>query len=239
MIKRLCVNVDTLITDISIRTTTWNHWDVNIAPIVSRLKQGMNKIFETTHVTQTGPRSVKELIDLIGDGETPEYIFFWGHSSREPHPGCFSNWFPLKFEYNGLDYPSAEHFMMMEKARCFGDNHMLAKMNTGRLTRAHPGHVKALGRQVRNFDQDVWEAHIWEPMVDALVNKFSQHDEFMEYILSTGDAVLVEASPYDRVWGIGMLDSDEGINDPRNWKGRNLLGFVLMEARDIIRTMEV
>ena len=65
--------------------------------------------------------------------------------------------------------------------------------------------------------------------------KFSQNQNFKDFLLSTGDKILVEASPYDRIWGIGMLETDNRAENPLLWNGENLLGFALMEVRDQLR----
>lgn len=98
-----------------------------------------------------------------------------------------------------------------------------------------PAEAKQLGRRVRGFEEEVWDAACFELVVKGNLAKFEQNPELRSFLLSTGDQVLVEASPYDRIWGIGMGERDPRARDPRCWEGENLLGFALMEARDRLR----
>jgi ribA/ribD-fused uncharacterized protein len=132
---------------------------------------------------------------------------------------------------DGVTYPTAEHWMMAGKARLFGDDAALARI----LGAPQPGAAKKLGRQVRGFDEDTWIRHRWDLVVDGNVAKFGQDTALREYLLGTGSRVLVEASPLDRVWGIGLAADDERTADPASWRGLNLLGFALMEARERLR----
>lgn len=104
------------------------------------------------------------------------------------------------------------------------------------MEQLHPNKQKFLGRQVRGFDNDIWMAECQEIMVPALVSKFMQDTYSLNCILDTGDSIIVEASPHDKVWGIGMTKDDPRATDPTKWEGRNLLGIVLMRTRDIIRS---
>jgi ribA/ribD-fused uncharacterized protein len=88
-----------------------------------------------------------------------------------------------------------------------------------------------LGRRVRNFDEEMWIKHRYDIVVDASLAKFGQDKDLKAFLLGTGDRVLVEASPTDRIWGIGMTGRDERAGDPAQWRGLNLLGFALMQAR--------
>ena len=131
------------------------------------------------------------------------------------------------FEVDGVGYSSAEHWMMAEKARLFGDEAMRAEI----IAAPDPAAAKRLGRKVRGFDHAVWEARCVEIVTEGNVAKFGQNPELGAFLASTGSGVLVEASPQDRIWGIGMVASDPRASDPTRWDGRNLLGFALMEAR--------
>jgi ribA/ribD-fused uncharacterized protein len=117
--------------------------------------------------------------------------------------------------------------MMAAKARLFGDDRSLARI----LDAVHPGEAKKLGRAVRNFEDSVWREHAYDVVVRANVAKFGQHDELRRYLLSTAPRVLVEASPRDRVWGIGLSAHDMRSARPSEWRGENLLGFALTEVR--------
>ena len=93
---------------------------------------------------------------------------------------------------------------------------------------------RAAGRQVSGFDQQLWEQRRFDIVVDGSVAKFGQHEPLRDYLLGAGERVLVEASPTDRVWGIGLAASDERVADPGAWPGLNLLGFALMRARQTL-----
>jgi ribA/ribD-fused uncharacterized protein len=181
-------------------------------------------------------RSTSRLLDFIAGGGQPKYLFFWGH---QPQPdgsvgkGCLSQWWPVRFTVDGVTYPSAEHFMMTAKALLFGDTEM-----AGRIPLApHPGEAKALGRQVHGFDEERWAQRRFGLVVAGNVAKFGQNPQLREYLLTTGDRVLVEASPRDQVWGIGMAASNDLATSPEHWRGANLLGFALMEARHQLWTV--
>ncbi|MEV4441443.1 NADAR family protein [Streptomyces sp. NPDC049577] len=177
-----------------------------------------------------GTRSVAELTELVGRGERVKYVFFWGHRPRRDGgvgSGCFSQWWPSPFTVDGVGYATAEHWMMAGKARLFGDAEAEARV----LAAGHPKEAKDAGRSVRGFDEEEWARHRFELVVEGSVHKFGQHPELGAYLLGTGDRVLVEASPLDRVWGIGLAADDERAGDPARWRGLNLLGFALMEAR--------
>lgn len=161
------------------------------------------------------------------------FIFFWGHTPKEAgviDKSCMSQWFPARFSMNGPEYKNAEQFMMASKARLFGDDETLAKI----LAADDPATVKKLGREVRGFDSALWDKVRFELVVTGSTAKFAQNAELLAYLLGTGDAILVEASPHDTVWGIGLEANDAKVQDPRTWRGENLLGFALMKARDEI-----
>lgn len=179
--------------------------------------------------TPADTRSVTDLLNLPADSPRVEYLFFWGH--RRPRSGvtasCLSQWWEAPFTVDGSTYRTAEHYMMAGKARLFGDSGTEQRI----LESKHPGQAKDLGRQVAGFEQTVWEDSRYGIVVAGNVAKFSQNPELAEFLMGTGTRVLVEASPRDRVWGIGMAKDDQGVEDPRCWRGSNLLGFALMEAR--------
>ncbi|MFD6093821.1 NADAR family protein [Oerskovia sp. NPDC060338] len=180
------------------------------------------------------PTSVEELLDAERSGTRLKYVTFWGHAPRpdgRPSAACFSQWWDSPFTVDGVIYPTAEHWMMAGKARLFGDEAALEQV----LAAASPGAAKAVGRSVHGFDDEVWEAARFELVVQGTVHKFSAHPELLAFLLGTGDRVLVEASPRDRVWGIGLAAGDERAQHPASWLGLNLLGFALMVARDRLR----
>jgi hypothetical protein len=139
-----------------------------------------------------------------------------------------SQWWPVTFTVDGVSYPSAEHWMMAGKARLFGDEEGLAAV----LRAASPGAVKAAGRKVCGFDEERWAAACYDIVVAGNLAKFGQHPDLRDFLLSTGEKVLVEASPYDRIWGIGMAATNADVERPSAWRGLNLLGFALMEVRE-------
>ncbi|SEM67849.1 hypothetical protein SAMN05660976_05765 [Nonomuraea pusilla] len=184
-------------------------------------------------VTDRLPRSVAEAIAAERSGRRLRYLNFWRHQpSRdgEAGPGCLSQWWPVVFTEDGRSFASAEHYMMAHKAWLFGDDAKAAEI----LAAGHPGEAQALGRAVRGFDQETWDAHRSGIVARGNTAKFSQHPELLAYLLGTRDRVLVEASPRDRVWGIGLAAGDDRAASPTTWQGLNLLGFALMAARDAL-----
>lgn len=176
------------------------------------------------------PRSRQELEERQAAGESFKYLFFWGHQplpTGEIGAGCLSQWWPADFEVEEQHYRSAEHFMMAEKARLFDDPVRLAQI----LSCQHPAEAKKLGRQVVGFEQKIWERERFDIVVRAGQAKFGQNPALRSYLLATGSLVLVEASPRDRIWGIGLGKNSDKASDPSQWRGLNLLGFALMEVR--------
>lgn len=179
--------------------------------------------------------SIDWLTRSLQQGQAFKYIYFWGH--QPTHDGsisktCFSQWWLADFKVDEIIYPSAEHWMMAEKARLFNDEEILAKI----LKAQTPGEAKKLGRKVRNFQQDIWTSKCYKIVVEGNIHKFGQNPALKHFLLNTQDRILVEASPYDAIWGIGMHKNDKNINDPGKWLGSNLLGFALMETRDHFNT---
>jgi ribA/ribD-fused uncharacterized protein len=180
------------------------------------------------------PREVADLLRRIEQGWAPKYLLFWGHRPKHGNvvgKHVLSQWWPCEFDIDAVRYGSAEHFMMAEKARMFGDHDSLRHIREA----ASPGAAKALGRAVKNFDQAKWDAGCFDIVVRGNVAKFDQNDALRRYLLETGDQVLVEASPVDRIWGIGLAADDPRVTDPTQWQGPNLLGFALMHVRSELR----
>ena len=179
-------------------------------------------------------RDVESLLAFTRQGGRAKYIFFWGHTSKQGDgvgKHVFSQWYEAPFVIDGVTYPTAEHWMMAEKARLFGDDDALGRI----LAAGNPGAAKAAGRMVRGFEEQAWTAARWEVVVRGSVAKFGQHSDLRAYLAGTGDRVLVEASPVDRIWGIGLAQDDPAAENPELWRGLNLLGFALMEARARLR----
>ncbi|EKT63047.1 NADAR family protein [Providencia burhodogranariea] len=172
---------------------------------------------------------IQNLCKQYRTGKKFKYLFFWGHQSKQNQitKSCFSQWYPAPFIVDGNRFASAEHFMMAEKARLFSDQDIFTKI----INAPNPGAAKAFGREVRGFKQDIWEAHRFDIVVSANLAKFSQNAELQQFLLNTKERVLVEASPVDKIWGIGLAEDAENIENPLTWKGLNLLGFALMEVR--------
>ncbi|CAL9428472.1 hypothetical protein SUDANB145_01993 [Streptomyces sp. enrichment culture] len=178
--------------------------------------------------------SRESLVGAVRAGARVKYLYFWGH---RPGPGgrvgagCLSQWWPSPFTVDGVEYATAEHWMMAGKARLFRDTEAERRV----LAAGHPAEAKKAGRLVRGFDEAIWERERFGIVVEGSVHKFATDTPLREFLLGTGDRVLVEASPVDRVWGIGLAATEEGAGDPERWRGANLLGFALMEARGRLR----
>lgn len=172
------------------------------------------------------------LLEAEAAGQRLMFLFFWGHTLTPPAgggigPHVLSQWFEHPFAVEDVTYPTAEHYMMASKARLFGDEEHLPLI----LDSASPGEAKAHGGAVRGFDEATWQRHRLDIVIRGSVAKFSSDEELRSYLAGTGTRVLVEASPRDRIWGIGVNGDDPAAEHPSRWKGLNLLGFALMEAR--------
>jgi ribA/ribD-fused uncharacterized protein len=156
-----------------------------------------------------------------------DFLFFWGHQPATSGigPCCLSQWWPGGFVTEGIHYHTAEHYMMAEKAALFGDY----KARQAVLDCSNPADAKALGRKIQGFDEDTWARHRQDVVMRGNLAKFRQNPELADFLIGTGKKILVEASPYDRIWGLGA--SDERARQPSQWKGLNLLGFSLMDVR--------
>ncbi|MGW1885284.1 NADAR family protein [Streptomyces sp. NPDC001970] len=178
--------------------------------------------------------TAEALVERIRGGGRVKYLHFWGHAPRRDGTigaSCLSQWWPAPFTVDGVEYATAEHWMMAGKARLFGD----ADAERTAVAAANPALAKKTGRLVRGFSGEIWERERFGIVTEGNVHKFAQHADLREFLLSTGDRVLVEASPLDRIWGIGLAADDERAHDPAQWRGLNLLGFALMEARERLR----
>lgn len=170
-------------------------------------------------------------------GEKFKFVFFWGHTASQDgqiHETCFSQWWPSCFTVDGVAYTCAEQFMMAEKARMFGDEEMREKI----LQTRQPKEMKAYGRAVKNFDEAQWKTACCEIVKKGNLAKFSQNQDLWDYMKNTKKRILVEASPRDRIWGIGMGKQNPDAENPVKWRGTNFLGFTLMEVRDLLTDQE-
>jgi len=176
------------------------------------------------------PETLEDLQRRTGAGETFKYVFFWGHHQprgTEVGKSCLSQWYPAPFAIDGVRYATAEHYMMAEKARLFSDLEALERI----LRSSSPREAKAIGREVRGFEERRWAEERFQVVVRGSWAKFAQNPQILEFLLATASRVLVEASPRDRIWGIGLASTDPRATSPIDWRGRNLLGFALMAAR--------
>ena len=180
-------------------------------------------------------KTTLDLIDYINQGNQPKYLCFWGHQPNKDGSigkSCLSQWYEASFEIDGVKYKTAEHYMMAEKARLFGNDNLLPEI----LAASHPGEAKKLGRQIKGFNEGTWSEHRLPIVVRGNVSKFSQNKALQEFLLNTGERILVEASPRDRIWGIGLGSNNPDAENPYKWRGLNLLGFALMEVRSILNS---
>lgn len=180
------------------------------------------------------PRSAADVLAALARNDPPKFLFFWGHQPERDGSvgaGCLSQWWQAPFNVDGFEFATAEHYMMWRKATLFGDRTMAEKIRAA----PHPHAAKALGGRVAGFDQPTWDEHRFPVVVAGNLAKFIQHPALRTFLLGTGQRVLVEASPRDRIWGIGLARQDLAAADPARWRGLNLLGFALMEVRDALR----
>lgn len=140
----------------------------------------------------------------------------------------FSNFFLTPIEENGTTFKSSEHYFMYHKAIKFKDFITAEKI----LRASTPRQAKVLGKSAEGYVDRVWKLHREEIMERALTLKFTQNEQLKERLCATKGKVLVEASPYDKVWGVGLSADNPRIYDPKQWRGQNLLGKVLMKVRD-------
>lgn len=166
-------------------------------------------------------------VPILNDDD--HYEFFWETASP------FSQWHKSPFIIDGITYPNAESCMMAGKARLFGDAATCAKI----LTTTNAREIKALGREVTNFDEEVWKAERAEIIYRGNLAKFQQNENLRKALLDTGDRVLVEAAPNDAVYGIGIDARKARITPVDQWPGLNLLGKALMRVRTELRASVV
>jgi ribA/ribD-fused uncharacterized protein len=179
------------------------------------------------------PLDLETLRARIRDGQSFTYMPFYGHTAE---PGritnaVYSQFYPVEFRIDGLHYRWAEQWMMAAKARLFGDQDALAAI----LAANEPRTCKKIGRSVRNYDDGRWSAARFDFVVTGNIAKFDQNQPLRDHLLSSDDAILVEAAPRDKIWGIGFGRDNPAVRDPLRWRGRNLLGFALIKVRAVLR----
>lgn len=151
-----------------------------------------------------------------------QYTYFW--ASKSP----FSNWYKCRFEVDGQSFTSSEQYMMYGKAMLFGDTEIAAQI----MQTSNVREQKALGRKVSGFDPQTWNQHAKAIVKKGCRQKFVQNPELMEILLATAGTTLVEASPDDAIWGIGLAEEDPRASKRETWLGTNWLGELLTELRE-------
>ncbi|KAF9456202.1 hypothetical protein BDZ94DRAFT_422923 [Collybia nuda] len=168
-----------------------------------------------------------------------DFIFFWTTNHVN---GWASQWYPAAFtatvvingEEETHEFPTTEHWMMLQKALLFSDIEIARKVLGSTSTdKKAMAQVKGLGRKVKNFNDAVWKKNRERIVLEGTVHKFRQNKELLEELLGTGDKEIAEASPRDRIWGIGCGEKN-AIERIGKW-GTNLLGKALVQARNILR----
>jgi ribA/ribD-fused uncharacterized protein len=156
--------------------------------------------------------------------DMPQEVFtlFWN--------GPFSQWHASTFQVGGIYFSHAEQFMMYSKAVVFGDAETAEKI----LRTVVPREQKAFGREVRGFDESIWHLFREGIVFQGSYAKYSQNPDLRELLLATRGTTLVEASPHDRVWGIGLGEEDPRARDRSQWLGLNLLGEALTRVREVL-----
>lgn len=151
-----------------------------------------------------------------------QFTFFW--SNKSP----FSNWYRAEFEVENIRFNCSEQYMMYQKAILFDDQETAQKV----LSTTNPGKQKAFGRQVKNFNQETWDNNCKQIVYDANYAKFTQNENLLKALLKTKHTTLVEASPVDFIWGIGLAEDDPRALDKNQWRGKNWLGEILTQLRE-------
>jgi len=154
---------------------------------------------------------------------TEKYFFFWKHR--------LSQWHIVNFTVNGVVFNCCEMYMMYHKALLMGDSEAAEEI----LREKNPSNHQKLGRQIKNFNQELWDMNKYCIVLGGNLARFMQSPPCRELLLATGDKILVEASPYDKVWGVALSADNPDILDETKWRGENLLGKVLTQVREVIK----
>lgn len=175
-------------------------------------------------------------IDWVKKQVNPEYIFFSGFQPNKDGSigkSCLSQWWPSNFTENEIVYKTVGHYILSWKAKLFGD----IKTANAILNKRFPKDVKELSRTISNFNADVWNDYKYTIAKQGNYLKFSQNDALKQFLITTGNTIIVEANPSDKVWGIGLTEDESIAKNPNNWEGQNLFGFTLMEVRDELKNL--
>lgn len=154
---------------------------------------------------------------------TKNHVFFWG--------GIYSQWHKAPMTIDGVEYNCCEQYMMHQKALLFGDEIIADEI----MDTLDPKEQKALGRKIKGFDSEKWDTACIAIVFKGNLAKFSQNQSLKTQLLATGDRLMVEASPYDKIWGIGLAEDVADIDNPATWKGKNLLGWCITLVKKHLR----
>mgnify|MGYP004001613247 CR=1 FL=1 len=157
-----------------------------------------------------------------------KFLGFWGPHQKN---GFMCQWYDSIFNVNGVKYSCCEQYMMAKKAELFNDE----KIRIQIVNTHNPKTVQRLGRKVKNFNETIWKNKRFGIVCDGNYAKFSQNKDLKTLLMGTGQKTLVEGSPYDLIWGIGLKVSDPNFSNPSKWRGQNLLGKAIMQVRDKLR----
>ncbi len=162
--------------------------------------------------------------ELFVSGERLKYVFFWSGKpeyDQSVSKACLSQWWDCKFTVDGVEYNTAEQYMMAQKSLIFGDN----KTYNAIMSANHPHEFQKLGRTVAGFVQKTWDEKCCQIVIEGNIAKFSQNEDLKAFLLDTGNRILVEASPLDRIWGIGLTENDINIENPFFLEGNKFSRF--------------
>lgn len=155
---------------------------------------------------------------------TAGHAYFW--------PGLFSQWAKFKIkDRENIEYNCCEQYMMAHKAMLFNDKascELIMKCDD-------PKHQKKLGRLVANYNEDLWNKYKLQIVYEGNMFKYLQNHSLQKLLIETSDKLLVEASPFDLVWGAGLDERDCKKTDPSQWPGKNYLGKILTLVREDIK----
>jgi len=170
------------------------------------------------------------LVDEIGKlyyYDDKFYVAFWN--------GIFSQWYHSPFQVYSTNYKNAEQYMMHMKAKLFNDEEIAEQI----ISKSNPKIIKALGRKIRNFNEEIWNEEKVGIVKTGNFHKFKQNQKLLDdaKLLWERKPTFVEGSPFDKIWGVGIHFNDDEINNPDNWQGENLLGVALNEAFSMLDQM--